>query len=110
MLDQVLADIHSQLGMTVKVLPMDIFPSGMMYQNPGYMQKLRSGAVQPYLFHMCWTSNKDVKLKQFKEYSTATHKTGWLLTDECTHDSIAEHKTDKTWLNACCKASKDIRK
>lgn len=48
-----LADLHSLLGITVKVLPMETFASGMLWTKTHYMQRLRTGEVAPFIWHMC---------------------------------------------------------
>ena len=44
------------------------FPSGKMFHhNKSYVSSLKANAYTPYVFHMCWTSNSDDKVKFFKE-------------------------------------------
>lgn len=41
------------------------------------MQKWLAGAVSPYVFHMCWTQNKDDKVKYLKQLG------GWFISNKC---------------------------
>ena len=37
------------------------------HHNPDYMESLRLGRVTPFHFHMCWTLNKDDKIRNFQQ-------------------------------------------
>ena len=62
-------------GLRVKVYGRDTddFPGGFQWNQPSkvYMRKYFAGEVDPYIFHMSWTLNKDNKilyLEQFGEW------------------------------------------
>ena len=62
-----LDDFVSRWGLRVQILPKRDFPSGKMYhhQRP-YMLEIRSGAVVPFVFHMCWTESRRQKVEYLK--------------------------------------------
>lgn len=65
-------------NVTVKILSVDDFPTGVKYHHDKpYMQRLAKGSIKPYNFHMCWTSNKQDKVKYFKNTGM------WFLSDKC---------------------------
>lgn len=65
---------HSQL----KILPIDDFPTGMLYHHDkAYMDKLYGHQIRPYGFHMCWTQGKTDKLKYLRKASM------WYLHEQC---------------------------
>lgn len=109
MLDQILGDIHSQLGLSVKILPLDIWPNGALYQRKQFMADLRAGKIRPMFMHMAWTNNRVTKVKQFKNFTTETHQSGWYIKDGVDEDSIAAHLSDSLWLNSVCRPSSEVR-
>ena len=62
---------HSSLhGMKTKVLSRDTdeFPGGHAFHyRRDFMRDLFAGKVNPYIFHMSWTLNKDNKQKFFRQ-------------------------------------------
>ncbi len=62
------------------------FTNGAMYHHqPTFIKKIQSRQVVPYMFHMCWTANKQQKL----DYFHTAHM--WYLQPELTYkDFIPE--------------------
>ena len=95
---QLLAENNSLTGLTVKVLSRenDEFPSGYHYNTrKDYMKQMVSGEKTPYVFHMCWTLNKEDKLAYMKQMGM------WYLQDDCVGKN-AKSLGDVT--NTCCSA------
>jgi hypothetical protein len=103
---QVLAEHASQFGTRVKILSrdMDEFPGGWHYNSRAkkdFMKAIAKGDIVPYIFHMSWTSNKDNKLKYFKQLGE------WYTDDKCVQkdkDSILGFHNEEqgTLLSDCC--------
>lgn len=78
-----LSEHVSLYGLKVKIFDRetDEFPGGFHYhQKSGqYMRKLIKGEVDPYIFHMSWTYNKENKLLFFKQMEE------WYVHDQCLH-------------------------
>mmetsp|Transcript_45068 Transcript_45068/g.94502 ORF Transcript_45068/g.94502 Transcript_45068/m.94502 type:complete len:636 (-) Transcript_45068:263-2170(-) len=75
-----LAENNSLTGLKVKVLSRDgdDFPGGYHYHmDRNYMKKFVKGEKAPYIFHMCWTLNKDDKLKFLRQMGM------WYVNDHC---------------------------
>jgi len=96
-------------GMRVKVWPRGentLFPGGFEYhQRKDYMRKMIAGEIQPYIFHMSWTQNKDNKQNfydQMAEWYTKDEKTGCKGLDCCvTEPIITCHYNDKPSFIPC---------
>ena len=59
------------------------FPGGFEFHNrKPYMKQLMGGTtkVEPYIFHMSWTRNKDNKKKFFQQMGE------WFLDEDCSED------------------------
>lgn len=81
-------DMISKYGLRYKLLPMDLFPTGMVYHHrKSLMSKITSGQHQPFVFHMCWTKNRVEKLIYFKKSNM------WYLPKTCTLDTIMQGDT-----------------
>ena len=51
-------------GLKVRILENYQFPSGKMYhRNKDYIEDIKAHRVTPYVFHMCWTANRNQKVK-----------------------------------------------
>jgi hypothetical protein len=91
-----LSEHNSLFGLTTKVFSREEydFPGGYQYhQRSGqYMRDLFAGKVQPYIFHMSWTLNKDNKLLYLRQMGE------WYVQDACVHKSVpdilGEHTLD----------------
>ena len=101
--------IHSYthlFGLQVYVLDMKLFPSGQVYhENKKLVRKIQDKTYRPYVFHMCWTTNRDDKLIYFKDMGL------WYLSETqpvCSSkgDSMLEfariHGSRKTIRDKCC--------
>jgi len=78
---QLMAEASSLSGLTVKVLSRDGegFPSGYHYnmKRDSFMRKFVKGETASYIFHMCWTLNKDDKVKYMRQMGM------WYVHDKC---------------------------
>eukprot|EP00577_Skeletonema_sp_RCC1716_P013473 CAMPEP_0113403216 /NCGR_PEP_ID=MMETSP0013_2-20120614/17704_1 /TAXON_ID=2843 ORGANISM="Skeletonema costatum, Strain 1716" /NCGR_SAMPLE_ID=MMETSP0013_2 /ASSEMBLY_ACC=CAM_ASM_000158 /LENGTH=416 /DNA_ID=CAMNT_0000288669 /DNA_START=358 /DNA_END=1605 /DNA_ORIENTATION=+ /assembly_acc=CAM_ASM_000158 len=77
---QLLSEHNSLSGLRVKVLSRDDseFPSGYHYNmRKDYMKQMVRGDKTPYMFHMCWTLNRDDKVAYMKQMGM------WYLKDNC---------------------------
>lgn len=51
------------VDLKIKVLPDDLFPSGRMFhEQKGFVEDVKKHAKLPYVWHMCWTDNRDQKV------------------------------------------------
>eukprot|EP00756_Hemistasia_phaeocysticola_P000894 Hpha_TRINITY_DN10647_c0_g3::TRINITY_DN10647_c0_g3_i1::g.156944::m.156944/K20892/RAY1; beta-arabinofuranosyltransferase len=76
--DSMLADGHSRYGLRVSILDPDLFSSGAYFHyRIAWVRDTLLGKADPYVFHMCWTSNKKEKLTFLKTLRW------WWLKDEC---------------------------
>ena len=63
-----LTEVHHSFNLALNVLDMFDFPSGALYHhNKTFIKAIQSYTKIPYVFHMCWTSNREDKVKYFKE-------------------------------------------
>ena len=100
----VMNDHVTLFGLKVKVFSRDTpeFPGGYQYhQRSGkYMKQLFAKEVDPYIFHMSWTKNKDNKLLFFQQMGE------WYVHDRCIHKTTTEIAASSTGeeglLNTCC--------
>ena len=109
-----LTDHSSLFGLQTKVFSRDSweFPGGYQYhQRSGqYMRDFFAGKIQPYIFHMSWTANKDNKLLFLRQMGE------WYVQDQCVHQSVAHILGDEAagqvaaadrpdrYLSSCCAA------
>jgi len=81
----ILNEHASMHGLRVKILPMDHFPGGFHFQRKPVFMRWLVGAVPvpeskqfgPWIFHMSWTENKEVKLQFFQQLGE------WYARDTC---------------------------
>ncbi|OEU06100.1 hypothetical protein FRACYDRAFT_202684 [Fragilariopsis cylindrus CCMP1102] len=70
-LSALLAEFAGWKGLRVKVWHKGgdtLFPGGFEYhQSKDYMRKMIADEIQPYIFHMSWTANKDNKKLFFEQ-------------------------------------------
>ena len=58
-----LVESHEIVGLEVKMVDQRLFPSGYMYHHAKeYIKNLKEYTELPYVFHMCWTDNRDQKV------------------------------------------------
>lgn len=63
-----IAEAHHLAGLKVWVLDTALFPSGQTYhEKKQQVKRIQERAFRPYVFHMCWTSNRVDKVVYFKE-------------------------------------------
>ena len=66
-----IAEFVSWKGLRVKVwrkFGNTLFPGGSEYhQSKDYMKRMISGDIEPFIFHMSWTQNKDNKKLFFEQ-------------------------------------------
>lgn len=100
-----MAEHNSLYGLKVKVFSRDTteeFPGGYHFHqvSGAYMRKLIKGEVDPYIFHMSWTENKNNKLLFLQQMEE------WYVRDECVRkkpDEISVEKRD--FAAGCCLAT-----
>lgn len=105
----------SLYGLKVKVFSRDTdeFPGGYHYhmKNGNYMRKLFAGTVDPYIFHMSWTLNKDNKLLFLQQMGE------WYVNKQCVHkkakniptDLIVDASSKTPFADACCSAEPIVK-
>lgn len=58
-----IVESHDVVGLHIRMVDQKLFPSGYMYHHQKkYIEHLIAYEELPYVFHMCWTSNKDDKV------------------------------------------------
>jgi hypothetical protein len=61
-------EAHHLANLQIDILNTELFPSGALYHNnKTYINEIINYQKFPYVFHMCWTTNRDDKVKYFKE-------------------------------------------
>lgn len=99
-----LSEHVSLYGLKVKVFSRDTdeFPGGYhFHQKTGkYMRKLFQKEVDPYIFHMSWTFNKDNKLRFLQQMGE------WYVQKQCV-DAKADD-VERLEIQACCLPEPDI--
>eukprot|EP01038_Epipyxis_sp_PR26KG_P012701 gene12701-17032_t len=59
---------HHLIGINFHVLEQSDFPSGIVYHhNKKFIKKMIDYQVFPSVFHMCWTSSREDKVRYFKD-------------------------------------------
>lgn len=60
------------------ILNINNYPTGIKYNHDKpYMKGFNEGIIKPYMYHMCWTVNKDQKISNFKSINH------WYIRREC---------------------------
>ena len=104
-LNTVLQEHVSWRGLRVKVLSVDtdMFPGGFHYhRRKRFMKDMVEGKVQPYIFHMSWTTNKENKRMFFEQMGD------WYVKDKCiesTASKILDGNMATTLSKECCVAT-----
>ena len=92
----------SLFGLKVKVLSRDTdeFPGGFHYHQRSkiYMKRLFAGTVNPYIFHMSWTLNKDNKILFLRQMGE------WYVQEKCIQNSalIDGSSAENAIVAQCC--------
>lgn len=72
-----IAEAHHLVGLKIYVLDTQLFPSGQAYhENKPLIKKIQEHTYKPYVFHMCWTDNRENKVVYFKDVGL------WYLPDD----------------------------
>jgi len=99
----------SLFGLRVKVFSRDSpeFPGGYQFHQVSgkYMRSFFAGEVDPFIFHMSWTLNKDNKLLFLRQLGE------WYVQDQCVHKTAKEitgsggiFGSSKGFVDTCCAA------
>jgi len=109
---QVMNEHSSLFGLRVKVLSRDTdeFPGGWHYhkRNKDFMMKVVKEEINPFIFHMSWTKNKDNKIKFFQQMGQ------WYVADSCIahtkQEIVGNHALDVEdhLSEPCCLAEPNI--
>ena len=98
-----LSEHVSLYGTKVKIFSRDTdeFPGGYHYHQKTrkYMKRFLTGEVDPYIFHMSWTLNKNNKLLFFQQLGE------WYVKDQCINKNPADIFMDSDAANfatVCC--------
>jgi hypothetical protein len=98
----------SMYGMKVKVFSRDgdNFPGGhAFHRRKPFMKDVINGVVNPYIFHMSWTRNKNNKMLFMQQFGV------WFLNDKCAAKSASDilgsdypkgNETDVALVQPCC--------
>ena len=58
-----ITEAHHIANLQISVLPLELFPSGIMFHhNKPYVKQVMNYEVEPFVWHMCWTSSRDDKV------------------------------------------------
>lgn len=101
-LNILLGDHASLYGLRIKVLNRDedYFPGGFhFHRRPDFMKSYALGKVQPYIFHMSWTENKNNKRLYLEQLGD------FLVKDQCvgkTYHEIRNSSQSQDLVAACC--------
>mmetsp|Transcript_45871 Transcript_45871/g.143533 ORF Transcript_45871/g.143533 Transcript_45871/m.143533 type:complete len:628 (-) Transcript_45871:61-1944(-) len=75
--NQALIEANSLYGVNVEVVPKHLFVTGQQFhRNKTFMNEIKEGLAEPYLFHMCWTKNGTFKVHYFREMNM------WYMNDD----------------------------
>jgi hypothetical protein len=86
-LNVLLSEHTSMYGLKVKVLERNTqeFPGGYSFhRKKEFMKDLLRGRIEPYIFHMSWTINKENKIFYFRQMAE------WYVQERCISMPIAE--------------------
>jgi hypothetical protein len=63
-----MTELQGAFGLQILVLNDREFPSGRMYhEQQRYVNDVKKHRVTPYVWHMCWTANRDQKVVYYKD-------------------------------------------
>lgn len=63
-----LAETHYLFALKILILDDHEFPSGQMYHHQKeYVEQVKKHEVVPYVWHMCWTDNREQKISYLKD-------------------------------------------
>jgi hypothetical protein len=100
-------------GLKVYVLDRELFPSGQAYhENKPFIKKIINHDFRPYVFHMCWTSNRVDKVKYFKEMGLwylpydGNEKTVRKMCTDPKHAQAYVKNEQRSLVSQCCQTEK----
>ena len=87
-------------GLRVKIYARDTeeFPGGFQWNQPSkiYMRRYFAGEVEPWIFHMSWTLNKNNKVLYFEQFGE------WWVQEKCIQNKAVGSMPDVP--GSCCLA------
>lgn len=98
------SECHHFADLSVFVLDRELFPSGQAYhENKPYIRRIQARSYKPFVFHMCWTSNRVDKLRYFKDIGL------WYLPDEAegAQTVCSSAKKALTWIETARSSKRD---
>lgn len=115
-----IAESQHLFGLRVFVLDQQLFPSGQAYhENKPLIRRIQSKEYRPYVFHMCWTDNRENKVVYFKDVglwylpssesedektcSSASHMLAYVTARKDAHGKRDGSDSSKSLLDLCCK-------
>jgi hypothetical protein len=82
-----ISEAHHLVGLKIWVLDEKLFCSGQAYhENKPLIRKIQAKTFKPFVFHMCWTDNRENKVVYFKDVGL------WYLPDK-EQDSMCSSPT-----------------
>ena len=79
-----LVESHDIVGLQIRMVDQKLFPSGFMYHHQKkYITDLKNYEVHPYVFHMCWTDNRDQKVRTRLVYSAQSRNLPFVMCYRC---------------------------
>lgn len=95
-----LLEVMYLFNLKIKVLDKELFPSGKVYHDEKpYINKMLVHEVTPYVFHMCWTTNKEDKIVYFRNINM------WYVNTDSTclnGPSMLEAFVVQNIVKSCC--------
>lgn len=89
----------SMFGLRIKIFSRteDNFPGGHAFHHRrSFMKDITAGRIQPFVFHMSWTNNKDNKIKFFQQLGE------WFLQDQCVQKPLNRLPDADHVSESCC--------
>ena len=102
----ILSEFVSLYGLKVKVVSREDndMPGGYHWNaDHNFMKAMFRGDVEPLIFHMSWTKNKDIKIQYFQQMNA------WHVLDSCRRSSNATalantDQNNTATIQSCCSA------
>ena len=103
-----LVETHYLYNLPILILDDRDFPSGQMYHHQKeYVNEVKLHSKIPYVWHMCWTDNREQKVSYFKDIGM------WFLQTADYHEGLCEngpkllewtttHQDSSRIVTACC--------
>ena len=100
----ILSEHSSLLGLRVKVLEPEAFPSGFIFHRKkgrfgNFFMDMFEGKQDPWVLHMSWTKNKVNKILYYRQLDN------WYLQDKCMDKKVQDIAVDgESFVVTCCSA------